>query len=219
MTPSTGTPVFFSKEFKAGRQQTQVTAEFIDDEPLDPFPFGNTQELQSPDQRSKDSPLVNIPHQQHGSADGLCDSHVGEVPFAQVDFCRASSSFDHDHRVPPGQSPVTFQDRCQCLFLEVMILTGIHVAEDFPLNDDLRPDIRVGLEKDGIHIHMGVKPGRLGLHHLGPAHLPSLRGNKRIKGHVLGLERGDLETILLEQTAQAGDDDALAHERAGSLDH
>jgi hypothetical protein len=35
----------------------------------------------------------------------------------------------------------------------------------------------------------------------------------------LGLERGDLETILLEQTAQAGDDDALAHERAGSLDH
>ncbi len=66
---------------------------------------------------------------------------------------------------------------------------------------------------------MGFKPSSLGLHHLGPAHLPSFWGDKRIKGHVLGFKRGHPETILPEQAAQAGDDDTFAHERASSLDH
>jgi hypothetical protein len=100
-----------------------------------------------------------------------------------------------------------------------MILPGIHVAEDFSLNDDLRTDVRTGLEKDGVHIYMGLKASRFGLNHLGSPHFSTLRGNKGIEGHILGLKRGNFKMILPEYPAQTGNDYALAHERAGSLDH
>ena len=64
-------------------------------------------------------------------------------------------------------------------------------------------------EQDGVHIYMRLQASGLGLHYLSPSHLVAFAGDKRIEGHVLGLERSHLHSILMENATQGGHQQAL----------
>ena len=60
---------------------------------------------------------------------------------------------------------------------------------------------------------------RLGLHGLRPSYLQSFRCGEGVERHVLRLERSRVVTILLEDAAEGGGDNALAHVAACADEH
>ena len=210
---------FFLQEFQPGSQETQVSPEFIDDKPLNAFSLFLAQKFKGPHQGSEDPSFVNISHEKNRGIGYFSHAHVGDIPIPQVDLRRASGSFDDDHLIFLRDPPVTLPHCPDRFFLEAMVYGGIHIAEDFPLNDHLGPGIRIGFEEHRVHVHVGLQAGGLCLDHLGPPHLSSVRSDEGVQGHVLGLERGHAEAVLPEHPAHSGHDHALAHKRPGPLDH
>ena len=65
----------------------------------------------------------------------------------------------------------------------------------------------------------GGDAGGLCLHRLGAANLAAFAGDEGVQGHILRLEGGHLEAVLLEDAAQGRYNDALAHVGRGALYH
>jgi hypothetical protein len=65
----------------------------------------------------------------------------------------------------------------------------------------------------------GEQTGRLRLDHLGPTDLTPLYGNKRVVGHILGLEGRNLEASSFQYPAKGCRGDGFAHITAGPQKH
>ena len=66
---------------------------------------------------------------------------------------------------------------------------------------NLAPGVRLRFQQYRVHVDTWFQARCLCLHHLGPPHFFSISGYKRVQRHVLGLKRGNPESILLEDTA------------------
>ena len=83
---------------------------------------------------------------------------------------------------------------------------------------DLRRRVARGLDQHGVHRRLGLDPARGGLHRLRAADLGARRGDRRVVGHVLGLERRDAHAAPRERAADARGDQRLAGVRRGAAD-
>ncbi len=71
----------------------------------------------------------------------------------------------------------------------------------------------------GIHVGMARYASGLRLHRLRASYLESVGRGVGIQGHILGLERSRIVTVLTEYSAETGCDKAFAHVTAGSGQH
>jgi hypothetical protein len=71
-----------------------------------------------------------------------------------------------------------------------------------------------------VHLdHRGAEARRLGLKHLGPAHFQTVRRDVGVQGHILALEGGHPKSVLMEDAAQCGAEQALPRIGGGALNH
>jgi hypothetical protein len=83
---------------------------------------------------------------------------------------------------------------------------------------DLGPPVTARLEQHRVHPRVRLDARRRCLHGLGPADLRTAGGDKGVQGHVLGLERGDTDTLPSQPAAQPGHDHALPRVGTGPGD-
>ena len=94
-----------------------------------------------------------------------------------------------------------------------------NVATRCALNDDLRAGIGFGLQQHRIHIGVRFDAGGLCLQGLRAPDLAAINRHGRVVRHVLRLEWQHAKAAASSGARKAGDDERLAHVRAGSLDH
>ena len=82
--------------------------------------------------------------------------------------------------------------------------------------DPISPD---ALSSTGFISMVGSMPRGLRLKHLRPPDLPPVGGDVGIEGHILRLERGDAQSLVMEDPAQPRNDETLARAGAGALYH
>ena len=66
---------------------------------------------------------------------------------------------------------------------------------------------------------MARDTGRFGLHGLCPSYLQTIGSGKGIEGHILGLERSRMITVLPEDAAKSGCKNTLAYIASGTGQH
>ena len=167
----------------------------------------------------KDTAAVDIADEQHRRVNQLRQTHIDEIALLEVDFGGAARTLDHDDVIFRSQTLIGRHDGREQLALAGIVVHGAQIAQDAAVHDNLAAGIGGGLEQDGVHAHVGCNPRRLGLDNLGAAHLAAGRGDKRIEGHILALKGGHAVTVLPENTAECGGEQALAHVGHGALEH
>ena len=68
-------------------------------------------------------------------------------------------------------------------------------------------------------MNVKVKPASARLQCLGPADFAAIRRHRGVVGHVLRLERRDLYSAIVKQTAKTGDQHGFSDIRARALKH
>jgi hypothetical protein len=145
--------------------------------------------------------------------------HVDDVVVLEVDFGRASGAFQNHGVKFIGQRVIALPDRLKGLGFEGDVLADRHVPHNLSANDHLGADVRMGLEQHRVHAHIRVKPAGLGLDRLSAADFSSVFCDAGVQGHVLGLERGRTQSVLKQDAAQGGRENAFARIGSGSLKH
>ena len=207
------------QDLNARFQNRAVSPEFVHDGSLDSRTFVLFQQGHGSIQLGKDTAPVNITHQQHRGIHQPGKTHVHNVFLLQVDLRRASGTFDDDDVIFGGQTVVGLQDGRDIRLLFAVILHGPHIALNLPGNDHLAAHIGGWFEQYGVHPHIRVDSRRFRLHHLSPAHLAAVFGDEGIQGHVLALEGGNPVSVLLENAAESGTQQALSRIGHGALNH
>ena len=98
------------------------------------------------------------------------------------------------------------------------VIPGADGVDDLAADHQLRGAVAAGLEQDGVETHAGRQSRGPGLHRLGAADLAAFDGDRRVVGHVLGLERRDPNALAGQQSAQPGDNHGLTGIGGGAGD-
>ena len=118
-------------------QDGLVSAEFVDDKALEKCLFLRFQQHLCAQKLGKDAAAVDIARQKHRRAHRLCQAHVDDVVFFQVDLGGTARALDHDDVVLGRKRVVGLQhQRHQALFVG-KIFPGVHVAQNLSLYNDL----------------------------------------------------------------------------------
>ena len=126
-------------------QDRLVPPELVDHQPLHPGPLRLGKEHQRPQKLGEHSAPVDISRQEHRRVHQLCQSHVHNVVFLQVDLRRAASPLDHDDVRQLLQLPERLLDLRDQAFFVGKILPGRHIAYHFPVDDHLGAHVGGGL--------------------------------------------------------------------------
>ena len=195
---------------QAGPENVHIPPEFVDNQALDQVLLVGLQQLHRAVEGGEHAPPVDVAAQEHRGLCPLGHAHVHDVVLPQVDLRRAARPLDDDDVVVGGQGLVGGHDLGDQGLAVVEILPRRHGAPGHAVDNHLGAHVAGGLEEDGVHPGVGGHPRRLGLHHLGPAHLQPVGGDGRVEGHVLGLEGGHPVAVLLEDAAQPRRQQGLA---------
>ena len=204
---------------EAGAQKRLVAAELVDDKAPDPGTLALIQQHHRAVQLGKDPAAVDIPREQHRRIHQLCQAHVHDVVFTQIDLRRAARSLDHDHVVLFGKAFIGRQDFRDQLLPVRKIVRRRHLRAHPAVDDDLASDIAGGFEQDRIHAHIRLDARGLGLHGLGTPDLAQLGRDIAVEGHVLALKGRRAQTVLPEDPAERRAQQALARARHAALHH
>ena len=85
------------------------------------------------------------------------------------------------------------------------------IPDRTPEHDHLRAHLGSRLEQDGVHIHVRLDSRCFGLDDLGTPHFAALRSNEGVQGHILRLEGSDAVSLVSENAAESGGQNAFAH--------
>ena len=192
----------FFQHGKARAQNFHITPELVDDKAFDAGPFLRLQQFHGAVELGEHAAPVDVACQQHRRIHELCKAHVHDIVGLQVDLGGAACALNDDDVVLGGKAVVGFEDVRDEGALHLEIIGGGHLPPGLAVHDDLTAHIAAGLEQDGVHAHVRLHPGRLRLHHLRPAHLSAVFGDKTVQGHVLAFERGHAPAVLRKNAAQ-----------------
>ncbi len=183
------------------RQQTDITAEAIDNQSGNPCSLAGREQGQGAVQMGEYATPVDVAHQPHRAVRCLGEAHVSDVLVTQVNFRRAAGAFN-EHHVISGTEPLI---RCQHGLhgnrLVVMIAPGVHVGQCPPVDNDLRTDVSIGFEQHRVHIGMRFQEGCLGLHRLSAADFATVHSDCAVESHVLGFKGDHAHAAPRQQAA------------------
>ena len=189
------------------------------DQPLDPGPLCGVEQGDGAVQLREHPAPVDVPRQQDGGVHQLGQPHVDDVVRLQVDLGRAARPLDDDDVVLGRKAVVGRQNLGDELFFILEVFPGGHLSPHLPHDDDLAAHVAGRLEQDRVHPHVGLDAGGGGLHRLRPAHFKAVFGDGAVQGHVLTLEGGAAQPVLLEDAAERGAEQTFARARHGALHH
>ena len=210
--------VFLRVTVRRGKQGG-IPPEFVDHESRQQFPFPRGEGHPRAQEGGVHAAPVNVPGEQDFSAGVAGHVHVDHVRGFQVDFPRTSGPFQADQVVFVREGVVGGADVRPEPALGREVFPGFHVPYRLSHHDDLGTRVGVGFEQDGVHPGVRVYPAGLGLDHLGAAHFLSQRGHAGVEGHVLRLEGGHAEAVLMEDAAEGRRQHAFARIGTGALNH
>jgi hypothetical protein len=200
--------------------QRQVAAKLIDGEAADAGAVLGVEQFQRAQQGSEHAAAIDIAHQEALRLGGMGHAHVDDVVLAKIDFGRRSGAFEHHQIVGFGQLAVAFEHLGEEVFhAALMIVEGGDLSPDAAQQNDLRGAISARFDQHRVHFSARNDSAGFRLQGLGAADLAAVGRGGGIERHVLGLERGDAQAGVGEDTAQPGGDQRLAHVRAGAQNH
>ena len=126
---------------KSWFQDGDISAELIDHKTFDHLPFLFFQQHQGSCQRSEYTAAVDIPDQQHRCVSKLCHPHVDDIVLFEVDFSRASRTFQHNDVVLLIQLVVRLHDFWNQRKFVFIIIPCRHVSQHLAVDDDLRTGV------------------------------------------------------------------------------
>ena len=178
-------PASFLKHDNTRVQNSLISAEFVDDQPLYHSLLIVLQKLHRTDQLSKNTSTVNISHKKDRCLGHLCHTHIYNILILEIDLGRTSSTFDDNDIVFRCKSVVCLHHIRNQGLLIFEIIPGTHGSKNFSVYDHLGAYIIGRLQKDRIHQDRRPDPGCLCLHDLGPSHLKTILCDKGIQCHIL----------------------------------
>ena len=204
---------------QARLEQGDVAAEAVDDEADDAIALRFGEAGQGADDVGEHAAAVDVRHQHHRAVHAFRETHVGDVPVAQVDFGRAARALDHHRLVLRQQARMRFQHRRHRYGLVLVVVARVHLRAYAAMDDDLGAGVARRLEQYRIHVGMRLDAGRDRLQGLSAADLAAVTRDRAVERHVLRLEGRDTHAAPRQQPAQGRDHGALARVRGGALDH
>ena len=200
-------------------QQRGVPAKLVEYKTGHPRPFRPRQQRHGARQGREGPAPVNVGHKGHMGTGITGHAHVHDIVRLEVDLGRAARPFQHHHVGFGRQTAVGAPHGLPGFGLVPQIGPHTHLPHRLPQHDNLRACIGCGLQKNGIHAHIGGQTAGGGLKRLGASHLLAVGGHKRIERHVLRLEGHDPEASARQQAAQGRCEQTFARVGAGSLKH
>ena len=209
----------FLEPGRAGRQQSLVTTEAVEQEAREQPALGLREAVPGAEQVRERAAPVDVAAQQHGRLDLEGDGHVDDVAVAQVDLRRAACALDHDDVVVVEQAVERVADDRP----EVRAALAPGQLREREIGRAQHDDLgaRVGLRLDQHRVHARLRRDARGrrLHDLRPAELAAVVGHAGVVAHVLGLERRDAQALVGQQAAERGSQIGLAGVRRAALHH
>ena len=209
----------FFQHGKARAQNFHIAPELVDDKAFDAGPFLRLQQFHGAVKLGEYAAPVDVACQKHRRIHELCKAHVHDIVGLQVDLGGAACALNDDDVVLGGKAVVGFEDVRDEGALHFKVIGGGHLPPGLAVHDDLTAHIAAGLEQDGVHAHVRLYACSLRLHHLCPAHLSAVFGDKTVQGHVLAFERGHAPAVLRKNAAQRRAQQAFARAAHGALHH
>jgi len=204
---------------RRGGEEADVAAELVEHVAAHATPIGRRQQGHGAEQAREHTAAVDVAHQQHRGAGHAGHPHVRQIATHEVGLGGAPGALDDDD-VRLARQPLVAAPHCGPEGRgETIVAARVALAPGAPKEHHLAARLPARLEQDGVHLHAGLHPGGLRLHHLRPAHLAAPGGHVGVEGHVLRLERDHAQPATGEQPAEAGDQHGLARVRAGALQH
>ena len=196
-----------------------VATESIDDEAADPGAVGRVEQRKRSQERGEHAAAIDVAHEQHRRLGHAGHAHVDNVAVAQVDLGRAPRALD-DHEVPgASKTRETLGHDREKLRLHPLILVPGDARDRPSAYHHLRPVPGLGLQEDRVHVHGRLDARGVGLRGLRPTDLAAPERDRRVEGHVLGLERRDSIAGPREDATEGRGEQALADTRCGALHH
>ena len=195
-----------------------LAPELVHDQAAHAHAVGGVEERECPHERREDPAPVDVADEQHASLGEPRDAHVDDVVVAQVDLRRAPRALDQHELDGPSQPLEALRHDPEECPLHLAVGPPVGARDGTASHDDLGAVIRLGLEEDRVHVHARLDTSGLRLRRLGAADLAAV-GHRRVQGHVLRLEGRHPIARAHEEPAEGGGQEALAHPRAGPLDH
>ena len=160
---------------------------------------------------------VDVRDEHDGRVGRMRGAHVGEVGGAEVGLGRAPRALEQHELVLREQAPQRLcrdrPERRRPLAPGAAAELVVDPAEEH----ELAAIVRLGLDEDRVHAHVGLDPRRERLQVLRDADLAAV-DDASVVGHVLRLERRDPHAAAAERASEGGDDEALAREAGDALD-
>lgn len=166
-------------------QKLLVSPELIHNKPFYPLSFLFLQQCHGPVQLGKHAAPVDIPNEQYGRIQQLCQPHIDNIVFPQIDFGGTAGPLYDNHTIFLFQFFVGGKNMGNIFLFPVHIFHCLHIAHHFSVYDYLRTHFGVGFEQYGIHGSLRQNAGRFRLHHLCPSHFQPFRSNIGIQCHIL----------------------------------
>ena len=128
---------------QARLQQGDVAAELVDDKPGNPLPLALAEQVQRPDQVGEHAAPVDIGDEDDRAVGLLGETHVGDIPVAQVYLRRTAGAFRHNIVVTVLQAAVGFHDGAQQGGFSFVVRQRIQGRINLAVHDHLGADIRI----------------------------------------------------------------------------
>ena len=203
----------------AVREKAGIAPELIDDEPLHKGDIlGIGHHFRSGEARD-DAAAVDVANENDGHAARAGEPEIGDVVSSQVDLGHGARAFDEHEIRLTAQTREAIEHGSHELRFQFLILGGLRAANHAALHHNLRPDLTLRLQQNGVHMDAWRDPGGASLESLRPSDLAAIGGDGRVVRHVLRLERPDFEAALAEGAGKPRDDDGLAYIGAGPGKH
>ena len=200
-------------------EQADIAAELVDDVAFKTRPLAGRQQRVGADDAGDHAAAVDVADQDGWDVGGFGEAHIGDVGGAQVDLGRAAGAFDQDEIGLAAEPAEALEHPRQQGGLERMELArrgdGGHPA----LDHQLGAGIRLGFQEHRVHVGDGLDAAGARLQRLSSADLAAVGRDRGVVGHVLGLERADLEAALHIGAGEARHQQRLADIRPGPLEH
>ena len=172
-----------------------------------------------PHHRRDDAAAVDVPDQADRHLRPACKSHVGDIPGAQIDLCRAAGAL-HDHQIELVDQPrEALHDRVHQAGAPRPVVRRVQHPHRPPVHDHLRAPVGLRLQQHRIEVRPRRQAGRARLHRLRPPDLAPVRAGRGVVRHVLRLEGRHAHAPPLRRPAQPGDHHRLPRVRRRPLDH
>ena len=200
-------------------EQRGIATEPVHDKADDHGVVGGIDHGLGADEACDHAAAVDVAHDHHRHARCPREAHVGDVRRPEIHFRRRARTFDQDEIGLAGEAFEAFEDSTQKFRLHGLVFTGLGVADDAALHDDLRADVALGFQQHRVHVNAGRYARGACLQRLGAADLAAVRRDGGVVRHVLRLERSDPEPTPREGAGECRDKQRLADVRARALDH